>query len=131
MQLLESEVLPGAVPRDQRSPHHVPYGLYAECVTGSPFCAPRQANLSTWLYRIHPSIGTHGAFTPYRHDAIRGDFCCPGNSFTPEPARWKPTPIKPEAHDFVDGLVTLAGTGNPMSVKGLAIHTFTCNKDMV
>jgi predicted esterase len=139
MALLESEALPGAVPRAQRSPHHVPYGLYAECVTGSPFCAPRAVNLSAWLYRIHPSIGTHGAFKPYmqpssapNHGAgIRGDFCCPGNSFTPEPQRWQPTPIRSEPHDFVDGLVTLAGTGNPMSVKGMAIHVYTCNKDMV
>ena len=27
-------------------------------------------------------------------------------------------------------MVTLAGTGNPMSLKGLAIHTYSCNKDM-
>jgi homogentisate 1,2-dioxygenase len=103
-------------------------------ITGSPFCAPRANNLSTWFYRIHPSIGTHGAFKKYPQPTLRGDFCCPGQSFTPEPVRWnsRPHPAEvAEKKDFVDGLVTIAGTGNPFSVKGMAIHTYTCNKDMI
>jgi hypothetical protein len=58
--LHESEALPDTVPRNQRSPREVPHGLVTEVISGSPFCAPRNANLSTWFYRIHPSIGTHG-----------------------------------------------------------------------
>jgi len=131
--VLQSEALPNAVPTNQRAPHHVPYNLYAECITGSPFCAPRAANLATWLYRIHPSVGSHGKFTPLDHPTIRGDFCCPGNSFTPEPVRWDPLPKIAEGveKDWVEGLVTIAGTGNPMSVKGMAIHTYNCNKSMI
>ena len=63
-----------------------------------------------------------------------GDFCCPGHSFTPEPVRWGALPpldaTKSERMDFVQSLVTLAGTGNPFSTKGMAIHTFNCNIDM-
>jgi homogentisate 1,2-dioxygenase len=135
MSSLESEALDHALPRNQRSPRDIAYGLIAEVITGSPFCAPRNANLSTWFYRIHPSVGTHGSFAPYDGNPnLRGDFCCPGHSFTPEPVRWNapphPASLLP-AKDFVDGLVTLAGTGNPMSVKGMAIHTYAANKDMV
>ena len=133
--LLETEALPDAVPKNQRSPRFVKYNLVAEIITGSPFCAPRATNMSTWFYRIHPSVGTHGAFRKYPQPTIRGDFCCPGHSFTPEPVRWNPLPNPAAAGtapiDFVDGLVTLAGTGNPFSVKGMAIHTYSCNVDMI
>lgn len=128
---LESEALPQAVPRNQKFPRDVSYGLYAETVTGTPFCAPRANNMSSWLYRIHPSVATHGEFSPYSQPQIRGDFCCPGNSFTPEPVRWNPTPIPDYTCDFVDGLVTIAGTGNPFSCKGLAINSYSCNKSMI
>mmetsp|Transcript_807 Transcript_807/g.1656 ORF Transcript_807/g.1656 Transcript_807/m.1656 type:complete len:1075 (-) Transcript_807:105-3329(-) len=132
--LLESEALPGAVPPNQRSPAHVPYGLVAEVITGSSFVAPRAASLTTWFYRIHPTIGTHGEFQPMPQDTLRGDFCCPGHSITPEPVRWK-TPPHPkdsaEPCDWVEGLTTIAGTGNPFSVKGVAIHRYSCNKDMI
>ena len=136
MSLLESQALPDTIPRLQRSPRHVPYGLVAEVINGSPFCAPRSSNLSTWFYRIHPSVGTHGKFQPYHQPrkTLRGDFCCPGNSFTPEPVRWNQPPDPAESsfkRDFVDGIVTIAGTGNPMSIKGMAIHTYSCNLDMV
>jgi homogentisate 1,2-dioxygenase len=131
MGYLESEALPEAVPRNQKSPHTVPYGLYAESISGSPMCAPRASNLTAWLYRIHPSIGTHGAFKRYEKPSlIRADFCCPGNQLTPEPLRWKPTEIPGEEHDFVDGIETIAGTGNPMSLKGMAVHRYTCNISM-
>ena len=82
---LLSEAIPNSVPRNQRSPRHVPQGLIAECVTGSPFCT--RGGLCTWLYRLHPSVGTHGAFRPLVPNDP-GDFCCPGGYFTPEPVRW-------------------------------------------
>lgn len=130
MSLHESEALKGAVPRDQRSPKEVPYGLIAEVINGSPFGAPRSNNLSTWFYRIQPSAVVQGAFVPLAHPYIKGDFCCPGKSFTPEPVRWQARPVQEEAHDFIEGLVTIAGSGNSFSVKGMAIHTFTCNCSM-
>ena len=47
-----------------------------------------------------------GEFKPYPHFTIRGDFCCPGNSFTPEPVRWNQPPhpsSSDKAQDFIDG----------------------------
>ena len=131
---LLSEAIPNTVPRNQRSPRFVPHGLVAECINGSPFCAPRGENLVTWFYRVHPSVASHGAFRPLPQPHLKGDFCCPGSSLTPEPVRWRcPPPPKDAAvkRDFVESLFTLAGSGNPMSVKGLAIHTYSANKDMV
>lgn len=131
---LQSEVLQGAVPQNQRQPRDLKYGLIAECVTGSPFCAPRATNLSIWFYRIHQSVATHSEFQPYPQPTLRGDFCCPGQLFTPEPVRWNAMPNTTDSaikKDFVDSLVTIAGTGNSFSVKGMAIHVFNCNKDMV
>lgn len=134
MGVLQSEALPDAVPKTQRIPREVKYNLIPECITGSSFTAPRTANLSTWLYRIHPTVGSHGAFERLAGETqIRADFCCPGQSFTPEPVRWFKTLDceNAKSQDFVEGLVTLAGTGNPAGLKGMAIHTYSCNKDMV
>src|SRR5215207_1218641 len=56
-----TEALPGALPVGQNSPQRVPYGLYAEQLSGTPFTAPRHANRRSWLYRIRPSV-THEPF---------------------------------------------------------------------
>src|SRR3954468_3983497 len=36
----ETECLPGALPVGRNSPQKLPYGLYAEQLSGSPFTAP-------------------------------------------------------------------------------------------
>ncbi|HEX4780686.1 MAG TPA: homogentisate 1,2-dioxygenase, partial [Usitatibacter sp.] len=51
----ESEALEGALPVGQNSPQKVPFGLYAEQLSGSSFTAPRGENLRSWLYRLRPS----------------------------------------------------------------------------
>jgi len=40
----ETEAIPGALPQGQNSPQKVPFGLYAEQLSGSAFTAPRSAN---------------------------------------------------------------------------------------
>src|ERR1700712_876661 len=57
-----TEALPGALPVGQNSPQKVPYGLYAEGITGTAFTVPRDRNQRAWLYRIRPSA---------RHPAYR------------------------------------------------------------
>lgn len=52
---------------------------------------------------------------------------------SPTQVAWRPFAI-PSADnkvDFVDGLKTLAGTGEPSLKSGLAIHMYLCNTDMV
>ena len=51
----ETEALPGALPVGRNSPQRVPYGLYAEQLSGTAFTAPRASNRRSWLYRIRPS----------------------------------------------------------------------------
>jgi homogentisate 1,2-dioxygenase len=50
----------------------------------------------------------------------------------PNQLRWKPfkTPEDKEEVDFVDGINTLAGAGDPLSRHGLAIHIYSCNTSM-
>ncbi len=50
-----TEALPGALPVGQNSPQRVPYGLYAEQISGTAFTAPRAHNRRAWLYRIRPA----------------------------------------------------------------------------
>ena len=56
-----SEALPGALPVGQNSPQKVPYGLYAELLSGTAFTVPRAEARRTWLYRIRPSA-CHGQY---------------------------------------------------------------------
>ena len=45
--------------------------------------------------------------------------------------RWKPFDLpKEDSVDFVDGLRTLAGAGDPKSRHGVAIHVYVCNVSM-
>ena len=61
----ESEAVAGALPIGRNSPQKVPFGLYAEQLSGSSFTMPRAQNLRSWLYRLRPSA-MHG---PYRRIA--------------------------------------------------------------
>src|SRR5438552_16683189 len=65
-----TEALPGALPEGQNSPQKVPYGLYAEQLSGTAFTAPRHANRRSWLYRIRPAV-RHGAFVAHDSRSLR------------------------------------------------------------
>ena len=66
----ETEALPGALPVGRNSPQHVPYGLYAELLSGTAFTQPRAENRRTWVYRLRPSV-THGAFRRIDNGRLR------------------------------------------------------------
>jgi homogentisate 1,2-dioxygenase len=122
-----SEALAGALPVGQNSPQKVPYGLYAEQMSGTAFTAPRHANRRSWLYRIRPAA----MHEPFRQiDAKRlvsvfGDTPSPPNQM-----RWDPLPMPTEPTDFVDGLNTMAGNGSPSSMTGCGIHIYAANRPM-
>jgi homogentisate 1,2-dioxygenase len=46
--------------------------------------------------------------------------------------RWKPfdLPKAGESLDWISGLRTVAGAGDPKARSGIAIHVYTCNKNM-
>ena len=123
-----SEALPGALPRDQNSPQQVPYGLYHEQLNGTSFTAPRGANRSTWTYRIRPSA-THKPFREISVGLIRS---APFTDVRPTPnqMRWRPLPIPGSPTDFVDGIVTIGGNGNPDARTGAAVHVYAANRSM-
>src|SRR3954464_4304655 len=64
-----TEAVAGALPDGQNSPQKVPFGLYAEQLSGSAFTAPRAENKRSWLYRLRPTA-SHKPFQPYQGAAL-------------------------------------------------------------
>ncbi|WP_428268499.1 homogentisate 1,2-dioxygenase [Haliangium sp.] len=126
---MQTEALPGALPRSQNSPRRAPYGLYAECLNGTPFTQRRAENRRAWMYRIRPSL-MQSRMQPVAQSHIVGRF--DGARVVPDLVRWKPLPIPDGGHrvDFLDGLRTIGGAGDPDLRSGLAIHAYAANADM-
>lgn len=127
----ESESIKGALPVGQNTPQKCPLGLYAEQLSGTAFTVPRHNNQRTWCYRILPSV-CHTKYTKVEHD---GSFTNRFAEFEGDPSqfRWSPRPIpgddKPT--DFVQGMHTFAGAGDPSIKSGIAIHMYVANVSMV
>ncbi len=122
-----TEAIAGALPVGQNSPQRAPFGLYAEQISGSAFTAPRAANRRAWTYRIRPAV-MHEPFRQVGNGRIVsafGDVATPPNQL-----RWDPLPLPEAATDFVDGLVTMAGHGDPAAMSGCAIHVYAANRSM-
>jgi homogentisate 1,2-dioxygenase len=124
-----SGAVAGALPRGQNAPQQPPLGLYIEELNGTAFTAPRGVSRSDWTYRIRPSA-THKPFRPIDARLIRSG---PFNEVPPTPnqLRWRPMPIPTAPTDFVDGIVTIGGNGDPASQGGVAIHVYAANCSMV
>ncbi len=122
-----TEALPGALPVGRNSPQRCPYGLYAEQLSGTAFTAPRAHNRRSWLYRIRPAA-MHAPFE--RVDAGRIVSRFDEAPATPNQLRWNPLPMPSAATDFVDGIVTMAGNGDPSAQSGAAVHLYAANRSM-
>ena len=123
-----SEALKGALPVGRNSPQRAPKGLYAEMISGTAFTAPRADNRSVWLYRLRPSA-MHGAYRRMADGLLRsGPF--DEVDTPPNRLRWDPFPLPTKATDFIDGLATLAGSGDPASQAGIAVHIYRANRSM-
>jgi len=122
-----TEALPGALPAGQNSPQRVAYGLYAEQFSGTAFTAPRSANRRSWLYRIRPAA-MHRPFEALAPSRLHSDF--DQAPTPPNQLRWDPFPYPDTPVDFVDGLVTMAGNGNPYAQHGCGIHLYAANRSM-
>ena len=127
---LATEALPGALPEGRNSPQRCAYGLYAEQLSGTAFTAPRASNRRSWLYRIRPAA-QHRPFVRIDSRSITSDFGA--EPTPPNQLRWDPMPV-PDATstplDFVDGLVTMAGNGDPHAQSGCGIHVYVANRSM-
>ena len=122
-----TEALPGALPARQNSPQKCPYGLYAEQISGTAFTAPRGSNRRTWLYRIRPAA-QHKPFVRIDNGRLTNDFGATPS--TPNQLRWDPLPVPESPTDFVTGLATLAGNGDPCTQTGCGIHVYVANQSM-
>lgn len=123
-----TEAVPGALPRGQNSPQEAPLGLYAEQLSGTPFTAPRAENRRSWFYRIRPSA-MHPPFRRIDDGLLRSG---PFDEIAPSPnrLRWDPLPMPQGPTDFIDGLVTVCGTGDVARREGLGIHHYLANRSM-
>ena len=123
-----TEAIPGALPQGQNSPQKTPLGLYTEQLSGAPFTAPRASNRRTWTYRIRPSV-MHKPFDEITAGLIRsGPFA--EAPTPPNQMRWDPLPIPSEPVDFVEGIVTMGGNGDPAVQSGVGIHVYAANRSM-
>ena len=122
-----SEALAGALPREQNTPRSRRWA-YASRLNGTAFTAPRGVSRSTWTYRIRPSA-MHKPFKTRDARLIRSG---PFNEVPPTPnqLRWRAMPIPAEPTDFIDGIVTIGGNGDPASQSGAAIHMCAANISM-
>jgi homogentisate 1,2-dioxygenase len=124
-----SEAIPGALPIGRNSPQHVPFGLYAEQLSGTAFTAPRSEVRRSWLYRLRPSAA-HAPYSRYTGGASLRSGPFDEAPPTPNRLRWDPLPPAGEAADFLDGLVTYAGNGDPAAGAGCAIHLYAADRPM-
>ncbi len=124
-----TEAVPGALPIGRNSPQHVPFGLYAEQLSGTAFTAPRAENRRAWLYRLRPTAN-HPAFVPYEGAAHLKSAPFTDTPPSPNRLRWDPLPYPHAPTDWVDGLVTYGGNGDVATGTGVAIHLYAATADM-
>ena len=152
----ESELLPDALPRGRNNPRFVPYGLYAEQLSGTAFTLPRHVNRRTWLYRIQPGVAgsAHSDFVLADNNVFGCSTTESDNATTmettastddanaknqntnradPNPMRWKPFPFcEPDSNtSFLSGLKLLLSSGSPETKYGLAIYMYSFDRSMV
>ncbi len=118
-----TEALAGALPIGRNSPQKVPFGLYAELISGTAFTAPRHENRRTWMYRIRPSAD-HAPYVPM--DPLPALCSAPFADAPPSPnrLRWNPFPLPGAGVDFLDGLATICGN------EGSATHVYAATRSM-
>lgn len=124
----ESEALAGALPIGHFSPQQVNYGLYAEQFSSTAFTAARAQNRRSWLYRIRPSV-IQGDYQPWPQDKV----CTAPIKDLPTPPnllRWDPLAMPSAPTDFIEGLVTIAASGDAMAQAGMAVHLYAANRSM-
>ncbi|MDG1479377.1 MAG: homogentisate 1,2-dioxygenase [Myxococcota bacterium] len=124
---LSSEAEPDTLPRRQNTPQHAALGLFTEQLNGTGFTVRRSENQRVWLYRLRPQILDRGW---RRRDGGRlvGQF---HNGIpSPEVMRFRPVPLPETPTDFLAGLTTFAGAGDPSTRRGAAIHLYAASADM-
>ena len=124
-----SEAVAGALPPGQNSPQKAPFGLYAEQLSGTAFTAPRAENKRSWLYRLRPTAN-HPAFVPYARETLWRSGPFDEMPPTPNRLRWDPLSVPEAPTDFIDGMVSYCGNGDPAAAIGIGVHLYAANRSM-
>ncbi|CAK7221589.1 hypothetical protein SBRCBS47491_004578 [Sporothrix bragantina] len=134
-----SEAVPGVLPRGQNAPQKVAFDLYSEQLNGSSFVVlPRSGIQHVWMYRMRPSVA-HGPLEPADsiNPALHASFLAtnPSMQIVPDQLAWDPFKLptndsEDKSVDFVEGLRTICGQGDPTLRQGLAVHMYTANRSM-
>jgi homogentisate 1,2-dioxygenase len=124
-----TEAHPGALPHGQNAPQHAPLGLYTEQISGTAFTAPRTLNRRTWSYRIRPSV-MHEPYAEFADPTLMRSGPFNELPTPPNQMRWNPLPVPAQKMDFVVGVVTLGGNGDPALQDGVGIHLYVANASM-
>jgi homogentisate 1,2-dioxygenase len=123
-----TEAEPGALPQGCNNPQKVPFGLFAEQLSGSAFTAPGAENQRSWLYKIQPSVA-QAKYKKIDNGSIVGRNWS-AKPTPPDQLRWDPIPDPTSPTDFVQGISTFCGNGSPQSRNGSAIHLYSFNAPM-
>ncbi len=126
---VESEAVPGALPKGRNSPQRPAFGLYTEQYSGSAFTAPRHENRRSWLYRMRPTAD-HRPFARYDGATLFASGTV-DEPLAPNRLRWDPPADLPADADFVDGLVTMLANRDPADLEGVALHLYRASRSMV
>jgi homogentisate 1,2-dioxygenase len=152
----DSSAHPSSLPIGRNNPRIVPCGLYTEQLSGTAFTAPRCENRRTWLYRVVPGVvGTscQGGFHSCGSDNVENSSLKGATSslpvtfgkadwtrdmkLDPNPMRWGATPLETSSNNtndttvnFLQGIHTLLGSGDPTSKAGIGIYVYAFNTNM-
>jgi homogentisate 1,2-dioxygenase len=124
-----TEAQPHGLPVGQNSPQKHLLGLYAEQVSGSAFTAPRGMNRRTWMYRIRPSV-VHEPYQPFALPTLLRSGPFDELPTPPNQMRWSPPDFPSSETDFIEGIKTIGGNGDPANHDGVGIHIYTVTASM-
>lgn len=133
--LFASEAVPGALPESGRNvPQRCPYDLYSEHLSGTSFISSRATAQNVWMYRVRPSVAHYPLKQLESQSHLEACFSTHNSNvkFTPLTYTWGPLdlPSDTEEVNFVQGLKTMGGNGDPTQKEGTAVHLYAANVSM-
>lgn len=129
-----SEALPNILPHARNTPQKCKYDLFSEQLNGTSFVSSRASVQHAWFYRIRPSVA-HGPLAKQKEKSdLQSCFSLanPAVEYSPMESVWDPFPLPTDEEklDFVQGLKTICGHGDPTLKEGLALHIYVANTSM-
>ena len=122
-----TEAVPGALPKGQNAPQNASAGSLHGAVQRHGVHRARGTE-PAHLDLPHSAFGDARALRRNRESTLMRSGPFDEVPTPPNQLRWDPLPIPSEPTDFVDGMVTLGGNGDPAMQAGVAIHLYAANR---